>query len=228
MTDASLEMSKKLHRTDKSYGLADAYRRKDSIKGHLKIPEAIGEATKYSTINSLLDYGTGQGGLVSLLKSYTELSGINIQGFDPGVEVFSKRPNQKFDIVTCIDVLEHIDREAIGDVIKDISKFVDCFLFFAVDLIPAQKILADGRNAHILLAPADWWSQQISAQFSFTRFLQVGETLSGLRSPVKLFGWASNDRFAYKAANNFLDSIKLLQMRWIITDEGGGVIKFTP
>ena len=68
---------------------------------------------------------------MSLLKSHKELSGINIQGFDPAVEVFSKRPSQKFDIVACIDVLEHIDRDYKGDVIKDISDLIDRFLFFA-------------------------------------------------------------------------------------------------
>ena len=190
------------------------------MKGRLEIPIAITDSAKFKVVRSILDYGTGKGGLVSLLKESECLSDIDVQGFDPAVKEFSKRPIKTFDIVTCIDVLEHIDRDAIGDVIKDISKLLDGFLFFAIDLVPAKKTLSDGRNAHIMLAPADWWSQQISAQFSFTRFIQVGETSSGIRSPFHLFGWATNDRFVQAAANAFLDSIKILQKRWIIQEKG--------
>lgn len=190
------------------------------MKGRLEIPSAIVDSERFKSVSSVLDYGTGKGGLVTLLKESHLLHDIDIQGFDPAVKEFVQRPDQSFDIITCIDVLEHIDRYAIEDVIKDIRSLLDGFLFFAIDLAPAKKILSDGRNAHITLAPADWWSQQISAQFSFTRFIQVGETSSGLRSQFHLFGWATNDRFAQKAANGFLDSIKILQKRWIILENG--------
>ena len=195
------------------------------MKGRLEIPSAVNNSARFKAVRSILDYGTGKGGLVSLLKESESLIDIDVQGFDPAVKEFSRRPIQSFDIVTCIDVLEHIDRDAIGDVIKDISSLLSGFLFFAIDLIPARKTLSDGRNAHIMLAPADWWSQQISAKFSFTRFVQVGETASGLRSPIQLFGWATNDRFAQKAANGFLDSIEILQKRWIILENGGALFK---
>ena len=94
MTDASIEMSKALHASNKAYGLADAYKMKTSLKGLLEIPKAIRCTSEFLFINSILDYGTGKGGLVSLLKSYEDLGGINIQGFDPAVEEFSKRPDQ--------------------------------------------------------------------------------------------------------------------------------------
>ena len=218
-------MSKALHASDNSYGLSAAYKMRNSLKGRLEIPTAIRDASQFSLIHSVLDYGTGQGGLVTLLKEYEELSGIDIQGFDPAVKKFSKRPDQVFDVITCIDVLEHIERDSIGDVIKDMSELLNNYLFFAIDLIPAKKILADGRNAHIMLAPADWWSQQISARFSFSRFVQVGETSLGVRSPVHLFGWASNDRFAQKAANSSLDSIELLKKRWVLFEDGRGGVQ---
>ncbi len=223
MTDASIEMSKALHASNNAYGLADAYKMKTSLKGLLEIPKAIRQTSEFLLVNSILDYGTGKGGLVSLLKSHEDLGGIDIQGFDPAVEQFSTKPNKKFDVVTCIDVLEHVDRDSIGEVIKDISNLVDSFLFFAIDLIPAKKKLSDGRNAHILLAPSDWWAQQISSKFSYTRFIQVGETPSAARAPAHLFGWASNDHLAHKAANIFIDSIEILQKRFVL--EEGGIYK---
>ena len=225
MPDNSIGHSKELHAADNSYGLAVAYKMRDSLKGRLEIPFAVNNSARFKNIQSMLDYGTGKGGLVSLMKESESTIDIDVQGFDPAVKEFSRRPDRSFDIVTCIDVLEHVDRDAIGDAIKDMSSLLNGFLFFAIDLLPAKKTLSDGRNAHIMLAPADWWSQQISAQFSFTRFVQVGETSSGLRSPLHLFGWATNDRFSQKAANVFLDSIKILQKRWIILGKGGVLLK---
>ena len=225
MPDNSIDHSRELHAADNSYGLAIAYKMRNSLKGRLEIPSAVNNSARFRNVRSMLDYGTGQGGLISLLKESDSTIDIDVQGFDPAVKEFSRRPDRSFDIVTCIDVLEHVDRDKIGDSIKDMSSLLNGFLFFAIDLLPAKKTLSDGRNAHIMLAPADWWSQQISAQFSFTRFVQVGETSSGLRSPLHLFGWATNDRFSQKAANVFLDSIKILQKRWIILEKGGVLLK---
>ena len=225
MPDNSIDHSRELHAADNSYGLAIAYKMRNSLKGRLEIPSAVNNSARFRNVRSMLDYGTGKGGLISLLKESDSTIDIDVQGFDPAVKEFSRRPDRSFDIVTCIDVLEHVDRDKIGDSIKDMSSLLNGFLFFAIDLLPAKKTLSDGRNAHIMLAPADWWSQQISAQFSFTRFVQVGETSSGLRSPLHLFGWATNDRFSQKAANVFLDSIKILQKRWIILEKGGVLLK---
>ena len=223
MTEVISEQQKALNQA--LHQQNDQFGNRDDAAGLAKrLGVAIQRMHEMGKCNSVLDYGTGKGKLVSRLKKELPNT-ITVTGYDPAVEEYSIKPTKAVDILTCLDVLEHIDRDAIGDVIKDISSLLSGFLFFAIDLIPARKTLSDGRNAHIMLAPADWWSQQISAKFSFTRFVQVGETASGLRSPIQLFGWATNDRFAQKAANGFLDSIEILQKRWIILENGGALFK---
>ena len=36
-----------------------------------------------------------------------------------------------------------------------------------IDLQPSVKKMADGRNAHIMLAPYDWWINRVSTIFLF-------------------------------------------------------------
>ena len=70
-----------------------------------------------------------------------------------------------YDIVTCLDVLEHIELSSIDAVISEIKSLTRKFCYIVVDLQPAVKTLSDGRNAHILLAPPDWWTGKFSTQF---------------------------------------------------------------
>ena len=51
---------------------------------------------------------------------------------------------------------------AVLNEIKDLSSKL---VFLQIDLQPAVKRLSSGRNAHIMLAPSDWWVSQIAGIF---------------------------------------------------------------
>ena len=218
-----INLSRQLHKSSDSFGIASAYDNVRTLKGILQLPAALISTAASYTINNVLDFGTGQGGLITSMKKEVELKNIKFVGYDPAVKAYQSKPTSSFDIVTCIDVLEHISREDIMNILQDINSHTNGFFFFAIDLMPAKKILSDGRNAHILLAPADWWTQQISSIFSFTRFLQVGHTVNHEKHPIHLFGWATNDYKYQNCANHFLDHIKILEKKWIYKKEGGSV-----
>ncbi len=72
----------------------------------------------------ILDYGSGAGIFAERLRS----AGVNIISYDP----FSSpcRPEGRFDVVTCFEVLEHAPRP--HDMLKDMKGFLDtggCILF---------------------------------------------------------------------------------------------------
>ena len=92
-------------------------------------------------------------------------------GYDPAVERFSEKPSRSYDVVTCIDVLEHLDKDSIGAALKQIKQFTKKFFFYCIDLVPSSKSLSDGRNAHTLLAPPDWWCQKIKNEFLIATFI---------------------------------------------------------
>jgi 2-polyprenyl-3-methyl-5-hydroxy-6-metoxy-1,4-benzoquinol methylase len=61
------------------------------------------------------------------------------------------------DIVACTDVLEHIEPDCLDDVLKDIRRCTKKVAFLLIATRPAIKVLADGRNAHLIQQPYTWW-----------------------------------------------------------------------
>ena len=114
--------------------------------------------------NSVLDYGTGKGKLVHRLRQELPKA-IQVNGYDPAVEVWESKPSNAVDILTCLDVLEHIEMSSIDAVLRDIKELTNKFCYLVIDLQPAVKKLDDGRNAHILLAPPEWWVIRIAQIF---------------------------------------------------------------
>lgn len=131
--------------------------------GHQGIISIVQRFHKLDSIYSVLDYGTGKGLFPrSLKKSIPELK---VGAYDPAVKAFSSKPNRRFDLVTSFDVLEHVERGSIAAVLEEIRDFSSKLVYLQIDLQPAVKRLSSGRNAHILLAPPDWWLAQISSVF---------------------------------------------------------------
>ena len=130
-----------------------------------RLPLALYRMHKLGICSSVLDYGTGKGFLVERLRAELPES-IEVFGYDPAVDKWSCKPNFVPDILTCFDVLEHIELDSIDSIIDDIYSMNRNFCYVVIDLQPAVKKLADGRNAHVLLAPPDWWLSRFSRLFS--------------------------------------------------------------
>ena len=153
------ELNEKLHRNSSEYGNQNTY-----LSGH--IPETIEILSKLYGFSSVLDYGCGKGLIVESLRKKFQNHDIEINGYDPCIEIFSKTPKAS-DVLICTDVLEHIEPETINNVLEDISNLTKHICFLVIDLMPAVKTLPDGRNAHILLKPTGWWLDKLSNQYSF-------------------------------------------------------------
>lgn len=125
-------------------------------------------------VTHLLDYGCGKN--LSLMKG---LAGkvnhkFKYQAYDPAVEAYSTDPVPA-EMVACCDVLEHIEEDKIDNVLDHLMQLTEAVGFFSVCMGPAQKTLSDGRNAHILQRPADWWLPRIMARFDVRTFQMTSE-----------------------------------------------------
>ena len=56
-----INLSRQLHKSSNSFGMASAYDNARTIKGILQLPAALISTAASYTINNMLDYGTGQG-----------------------------------------------------------------------------------------------------------------------------------------------------------------------
>lgn len=120
----------------------------------LQFGHQVSDLCNKLNIMSVLDYGCGSmQNLATVLRPDHE---IDYWGYDPAVEQFSRRPD-KADLLCCIDVLEHIEPELLENVLDDIQSLSPHWSFMTVHTGPARKILSDGRNAHLIQQPPEWW-----------------------------------------------------------------------
>ena len=122
-------------------------------------------------VSELLDYGCGRGTLAKHLSSDHELT---IQQYDPAVPEFSGDPIP-MQMVACIDVLEHIEPECLDDVLDDLERCTNAIGFFTIATRPAEKFLSDGRNAHLIQEPMEWWLPKLWKRFELQTVQRVGE-----------------------------------------------------
>lgn len=109
---------------------------------------------------SVLDYGCGQGTLVQALRRKDPR--IGYREYDPAISEKSAAPLFA-DLVVCTDVLEHIEPDKLENVLKHIHMLARKAVFLVVSTRPANKTLRDGRNAHLIVQPGEWWSAQVQA-----------------------------------------------------------------
>lgn len=122
-------------------------------------------ANKMQT-RSILDYGCGKAHLQKGIP-------FPIQNYDPCMPEYSKRP-EPAEIVVCTDVLEHIEMECLNEVMQDLWSLTKQVLLLNVACRPAKKFLPDGRNAHLIQQPPNWWLQHyLLSHFALTSY-QVG------------------------------------------------------
>jgi 2-polyprenyl-6-hydroxyphenyl methylase/3-demethylubiquinone-9 3-methyltransferase len=92
----------------------------------------------------ILDYGGGTGKVAQFLKE--DGFGV-VDTYDPFVPEFSKRPEQKYDMIVSFEVMEHSTKPA--EMFADVASFMadNGLIFFSTQLQP-QDILAQGTR---------WW-----------------------------------------------------------------------
>ena len=111
----------------------------------------------------LLDYGAGKGRLGIALTEQLKRP-LEVHHYDPAIAEWSAAP-APCRFVACIDVLEHIEPGLLGNVLDDLKRVTTGIGVFTVHTGPAIKVLPDGRNAHLIQQPVDWWLPQLRSRF---------------------------------------------------------------
>ena len=113
-------------------------------------------------IDHLLDYGCGRN--LSLTRTLKPKRKFKYQAYDIGVPKYCEPPVPA-QMVACIDVIEHIEPDYLEDVLDHLEELTEEVLFISVHTGPAGKVLDDGRNAHLIQQPMEWWLPKIAERF---------------------------------------------------------------
>lgn len=148
-------MQAKLHENP-DYGIASTY-----------FAPIVDDVIQSFNIKSLLDYGAGKCRLKTSIKSE-----VNYTPYEPSNPLWSQTP-EPCEFVTCIDVLEHIEPELLDNVLDDLKRLVDKYGLFTIHTGPAVKILPDGRNAHLIQQPLEWWNKKLNTRFTIVKQVKI-------------------------------------------------------
>lgn len=115
-------------------------------------------------VESALDYGAGQ----SMLLDYLLPSAVEKVRYDPAIPEIAEKPQGRFDLVTCTDVMEHIPEVEITELLSEIAGYAFVALF-VIYLGKASTILPNGENAHCTQRPTEWWQGRLLQHFEVVR-----------------------------------------------------------
>lgn len=150
ISDSYKAQQEHLHKTT-NYGVAS-----------IKYADLVTQIINRLEVTHLLDYGSGA--RMNLGKHIKPAHKLQYQAYDPCVAELSGMPVPA-QMVACIDVLEHIEPEFLDNVLDHLATLTEAVCFLTVHTGPAGKTLPDGRNAHIIQKPMDWWLPKIMERF---------------------------------------------------------------
>jgi 2-polyprenyl-3-methyl-5-hydroxy-6-metoxy-1,4-benzoquinol methylase len=142
------DLNAELHRRDATYGTTG--------RRHLDLVRRLAE--KYRA-RQILDYGCGKRDLWHALHHE-----FDVRNFDPALPEF-ELPPEPADLVTCIDVLEHVEPEFLDNVLSDLVRVTVKAALLTIATRPALKRLPDGTNCHRLIQPSSWWTNCLKQRF---------------------------------------------------------------
>lgn len=186
ITTAYREQQQLLHRNPK-YGSAS-----------LKYAPLVRDILRATGYRSLCDYGAGKCRLGGELRS--SIRDLEYHPYDPAFPDYG--PPVPAQVVTCIDVLEHIEPELLDNVIAELAALTERVGFFTVHCGPAKKVLSDGRNAHLIQQPIAWWLERFLPHFDL---VQLTPVKNGFWVLVQKKGGPDHSRFF--AAKRYRDTL---------------------
>ena len=177
ISPAYAKMMSKMHDTYERYGTSGDSHASRVFMAGAQIVKKFGKC-------DILDYGCGKETLrIAMEEAFPTIPNMRVIGYDPGMPATHKNL-KKSEIVVCTDVMEHVEPECIDNVLSHICSLTEHVAIINVSLIPAVKVLPDGRNSHISLHSKDWWNSYFKKYFviieqadSPAEFLVVGQPI---------------------------------------------------
>jgi Methyltransferase domain len=156
ISDSYRDMNRQLHDLKPDYGGYGGHENEAQDKSII----ALARSNK---MKSILDYGCGKGRFKDVASKLAPE--LMVSEYDPAIPGKDTLP-EPADLVICADVLEHIEPDRLDAVLQHIRSVTIKGAILLPNLLPAKKVLADGRNAHLILESPAWWHGKVSKYFN--------------------------------------------------------------
>lgn len=159
---ALIDQYKILHQEAQAKGKGQMF---EGIVGFAIVAPYVRRFRQKVGAKDMLDYGGGRGAQYRLgeitigSKKYnSSLAYLGLERaecFDPGFD--KDVPGDIFDLVICVDALEHCDRQDLPWIVRNLFQRARLGVFANVASYAAGKTLPNGENAHCTVEDAPWW-----------------------------------------------------------------------
>ena len=126
-------------------------------------------------VDSLIDIGSGRGNVINLIKKnfpqikITSTDLIKFHDFDvPFFEIdlcqkksLERIEDKKFTLLSCLDVMEHINRDCVDDVLDFFSRISD----YSILTIANHSDVLNGVELHLIQEDMSYWKPKIENKF---------------------------------------------------------------
>lgn len=123
-------------------------------------------------LDHILDYGCGK--QMNLLRHIKPKQKLKYQGYEPAIPEMAEPPIPAQGVF-CIDVLEHVEPDLIDNVLDDLMRLTEAVAFLTIHTGPAKKTLPDGRNAHLIQQPVEWWLPKLMERWELQTVQRTGD-----------------------------------------------------
>jgi hypothetical protein len=108
-----------------------------------------------------------------------------LQAYDPAIPELADEPTP-MQMTTCIDVSEHVEPELLENFLDFLAEKTLELTFITVHTGPAVKVLSDGRNAHLIQKPVEWWLPKLLQRFELQMVQKIdnGFIFVGTKSDI--------------------------------------------
>ena len=165
-------MNRQLHEEQADYGVA----------AKKSAASLVGLAREYGC-KVILDFGCGKGTLRPAVRAIAK--DLKILEFDPAIPGKETLPERRPHMVLARDVMEHIEPDCLDAVLDTMRDLRPKVVVLSISLEPANKILPDGRNAHLIVETAGWWREKLRPYFTSVKESETKDHLLFIGAPIQ-------------------------------------------
>lgn len=167
----------------------------ENVRGISQMVHWWRKETRFQRQPRILDYGSGKGFQYLTKRIHEQWGNVLPYCYDLGVFHLAKRPEGRFDIILCMDVMEHLEAEDVPDVLADLRAYTEgrrpACVYMNVCCRPAWKKFDDGSNLHKTVEGPEWWEERITGSFDGSKIrversyiIDVEEPVNDQRAPA--------------------------------------------